>query len=417
MSCSVLHDTADNRISQMKRRYSWPEGHWNWPVSLTHQHGVRAGQMVFTGGQVDLDADGIVRNPGDVFLQCDAALHYLSDVLADLGTGVEDLVRLVVYFIGDAETEACLLDQLAGFLAGRVQPVVNLIALPELCYPDMMIEIEGVAMRGEDDRALPRQCLHLPDMPVLPGAFSHLVVCGDMIFTGDISAVAYDGHVAAPGDVVRQTEIMMDQLSRALSSVDADMGDVVKLNVFYVGAGTAADWERPARIRAGYFPDPGPAPTGMPVPGFPNPEVMTRIYVTAMKGEKTHAWPAGHWDWTTPLPYKHGNKCGQVIHVGGQVSLDSDARVIDPADMVAQTRRAMANVENVLAVLGAGLDDVVKVTTYYQGNASAEALHENLLIRSNSYTAPGPATTGIPMPALVYPDMVIEIEVTAILDT
>jgi len=43
-------------------------------------------------------------------------------------------------------------------------------------------------------------------------------------------------------------------------------------------------------------------------------------------------------------------------------------------------------------------------------------LHENLLIRSGSYTAPGPATTGIPMAALAYQGMVIEIEVIAMLD-
>lgn len=84
--------------------------------------------------------------------------------------------------------------------------------------------------------------------------------------------------------------------------------------------------------------------------------------------------------------------------------------------MVAQTKRAMANVKGVLAEFGATLDDVVKVTTFYQGEASAEALHENLLIRSKSYTVPGPATTGIPMPALVYEQMVIEIEVIAMLD-
>jgi enamine deaminase RidA (YjgF/YER057c/UK114 family) len=76
----------------------------------------------------------------------------------------------------------------------------------------------------------------------------------------------------------------------------------------------------------------------------------------------------------------------------------------------------MDNVARVLAEFGATLDDVVKVTTFYQGNASAEALHENLLIRSGSYTAPGPATTGIPVPALVYEDMVIEIEVIAMLE-
>lgn len=84
--------------------------------------------------------------------------------------------------------------------------------------------------------------------------------------------------------------------------------------------------------------------------------------------------------------------------------------------MVAQTRWAMDNVAAVLAEFGATLDHVVKVTTFYQGKAHPDALHENLQIRSNSYTAPGPATTGIPVPCLVYEDMVIEIEVIAVLD-
>ena len=53
--------------------------------------------------------------------------------------------------------------------------------------------------------------------------------------------------------------------------------------------------------------------------------------------------------------------------MGGQVSLTADAQVIDPGDMVAQTRRAMENIALVLAEFGAGLDDVVKVTTFYQG--------------------------------------------------
>ena len=100
----------------MRKRHSWPEGHWNWPVRLTHQHGVRAGQMIFTGGQVDLDADGNVRNPGDIYQQCDAAMAYLADVLKDLDAGLEDLVRLVVYFVGDAETESRLLKQWRIFL-------------------------------------------------------------------------------------------------------------------------------------------------------------------------------------------------------------------------------------------------------------------------------------------------------------
>jgi enamine deaminase RidA (YjgF/YER057c/UK114 family) len=378
--------------------------------------------MGFTGGQVDLDAQGNVRNPGNLDAQCAASMDYLVTVLQDLGFEPQDLVRLVVYFVGDAVAEAQLTLQLAQIIGDDTRPVLNLISLPELCYPGMRVEIEGVAMRGEDNAALPRRCLHLPDMPFLPVAFSHVVQCDDIIFTSDISAVGPDGMVRAPGNLTQQSQIMMEQLSRVLDAVHADMADVAKLNVWYVGDGTAQDWEKPAKIRAGFFPDPGPAATGMPVTRFADPDVMARINVTAMRSpdggrrEKTFAWPEGHWNWTTPLPYKHGNKCGRMIHVGGQVSLDAAANVIDPGDMVAQTRRAMENIANVLAEFDATLDDVVKVTTFYQGAASAKALHENLMIRSQSYRDPGPATTGIPMPALVYENMVIEIEVIAITD-
>ncbi len=404
----------------MQRQYSWPDGHWNWPVRLTHKHGVKAGKFIFTGGQVDLDPQGNVRHPNDIEQQCASSMEYLRCVLVDLGCGFDDLVRLVVYFVGDAQTEQQLLEQIGNIIGANPRPVINMIGLPELCYPQMMIEIEGVAMRGEEETPLERTCLQLPDMPKLPSAFSHVVQGDGVIFTGDLSAVLPSGDVEAPGDVQKQTEIMMDQLGKTLAAVGADYDDVLKLNAYYVGDGTAENWETPARIRAGYFKDLGPTPTGMTVPYFPNRDVMTKIYVTAMRGqagaqlEKKHVWPKGHWGWTTPLPYSHGTLCGSLIHVGGQVSLTAQAVVIHPGDMVAQTRKAMENVRRVLAEFGADLQDVVKVTTFYQGSASAEALHENLLVRSRSYTEPGPATTGIPMPSLIYKDMMIEIEVIAV---
>ncbi|MEM9125348.1 MAG: Rid family hydrolase, partial [Pseudomonadota bacterium] len=86
----------------MARQYSFPNGHWDWPVKLTHHHGVRAGDLVFTGGQVDLDARGAVRNIGDLPAQCHNAMAYMARLLEDLGTRFDDLVRLVVYYVGNA---------------------------------------------------------------------------------------------------------------------------------------------------------------------------------------------------------------------------------------------------------------------------------------------------------------------------
>ena len=189
--------------------------------------------------------------------------------------------------------------------------------------------------------------------------------------------------MVAPGDVVAQSRAMMERLSVVLARLDADFGDVVKLNVFYVGGGDAETWAVPAKIRAGFFPEPGPAATGVPLEDLGQAGLMTRISVTAMRDPagkrmaKSFSWPDGHWDWTTHLPYKHANRCGRMIHVGGQVSLDGKGGVIDPDDMAAQTRRSMDYIEKALAELGAGLDDVVKVTAFYQGGASAARIHEN----------------------------------------
>jgi enamine deaminase RidA (YjgF/YER057c/UK114 family) len=406
----------------MTRRYSFPKEHWNWPVNLTHHHAVRANDMIFTGGQVDLDTKGTVRNIGDLDQQCRNSMAYMADLFDDLDVTFSDLVRLVVYYVGDAADEARLMDLLGEIIGTDARPVINMINMPELCYPDMLTEIEGVAMRTPDGSAIEKQRFYLDDMPYLPTAFSHVVRSGDMVFTSDMSAQSSNRVVIHSGDIIAQTTLMMDRLQRALQAAEADMSDVMKVNTFYQGNGTAEDWEVSAGIRAGYFTDPGPAATGIPVPSFPCSGLMTKIFATAIKShgtktlKKRYVWPDGHWNWSTQMPYKHGNICGDIIHIGGQVALDSSANVIHPDDMVAQTRIAMDNIALVLAELDATLDDVVKVTTFYQGNASADALHENLLIRSNSYTAPGPATTGIPVPNLVYEHMVIEIEVIAILE-
>ena len=84
-----------------------------------------------------------------------------------------------------------------------------------------------------------------------------------------------------------------------------------------------------------------------------------------------------------------------------------------PDDMPAQTHTSMANIATVLGLLDAELDDIVKVGAFYSAGCGAEALHANLQIRSDSFTEPGPASTGIPLSYLAYPGMVVEFEVLA----
>jgi enamine deaminase RidA (YjgF/YER057c/UK114 family) len=102
-----------------------------------------------------------------------------------------------------------------------------------------------------------------------------------------------------------------------------------------------------------------------------------------------------------------------MIFLGGQVSLDKQGRTVHPGSLTAQTREAMTHIGTILGDLGAGYGDVCKVLALYQGSASGDELHSNLSIRSSFFKEPGPATTGVPLPALAYPDMMIEIDIFA----
>ena len=53
----------------MQKTHCWPEGHWNWPVRVSHKHGVRCGEMIWIGGQVDMSPDAAVLNQGDLVVQ------------------------------------------------------------------------------------------------------------------------------------------------------------------------------------------------------------------------------------------------------------------------------------------------------------------------------------------------------------
>jgi enamine deaminase RidA (YjgF/YER057c/UK114 family) len=407
----------------LTRTHSWPEGHWDWPIHISHKHGIRCGDMIFVGGQVDLDSRGTVLHAGNLATQTAAVMANIDKVLRELGADLGDVVKLIAFYQNDGsrDEQRFLADVARQLPVNGAGPAIMAVPLPALAYPGMLVEIEAVAMRGADGRRMERQGVALRGAAPLPAPLSHGVRCGEMIFVSGLSATDANGASIAAGDIVRQSQIVMDRIGEVLHGFGAGHDDAVKINTYYTGAGQFADWEGAARVRARYFTEPGPAATGIPLPRHATPGLMTRTEITAMLGKdgrrlsRSHVWPQGHWDWPIHLPYKHGIRCGPMIYLGGQVALTPKGEVIEPDDLVEQTRIAMENIRRVLAGFGAGFDDVVKVTAFYEGGASADQLHKNLSVRSACFTEPGPATTGIPLPFLAYEQMVIEIEVVAML--
>ena len=281
----------------MKKRHAWPEGHWNWPIDVTHKHGVRCGEMVWVGGQVDLSPDGVVCNPGDLAAQTRRAMARFARVLGELDCDPEDLVTLLCFYVNDGSIdEAGFLASVGECLPPGAHPAVTAVPVPWLAYEGLQVEIEGYAMRRESGERTPRAFAHASGTSPLPAPFRQGVRSGRMIFVSAQLPVDAMGSVLHPGDIVAQTRRVMTQVGEVLAEFGADYDDVVKLNRWYAGDVGIADFEPAALACAAHFREPGPAATGIPLPRHAVDAVKVKIAVVAMLGEdgrrlpRRHAW-------------------------------------------------------------------------------------------------------------------------------
>lgn len=406
----------------MQKQHATPADHWQWAIPVHHRQGVRCGQMIWLSGQGDLTAAGEIANSDSFEKQVAGTLDNLARVLGEFNAGMGDLTKLLCFYVPEAgvsETE--VLAAIAAHLPSGTRAAITAIPLPYLPYPGMRVMVEGYAMLAADGSHLARTYSPSPIASPLPAPFETAVRCGKMIFVSAQTSVA-GGALAFPGDIIAQTKQVMRQIGAALADFGAGFDDVVKINRWYVGHGSAEDFE-PAAIACGsHFKEPGPAATGIPIPGYTVEGQAIKIELVAMLGEdgqhlpRRHVWPESLWDWTIKLPYHHGLKCHDMIFLGGQVSLDKSGHAVHPDEMQPQTHQAMVHIGTILNELGAGYSDICKLTTMYEGPSGLDAMHENLSVRSSFMSDPGPATTQIVFPALAYPRMIIEIDTFAMVE-
>ena len=403
----------------IKRSYSWPAGHWGWLIPVSHKHGIRSGRMVYVGGQVDKDIKGLVLHHYDLKTQTRVVVKHIQTVLRDLDIALDDIVKLVAFYVNDGSVdEDAFLADLRSQLGAGPAPALTTVPIPYLAYPGMLLEIDTIAMRSESQAALPRTVSAPSGHWRLAGPFSQGLRCGEMIFVSGQVARGPSGEVRHPGDLARQSTDVMEHVGRILSEHGATFDDVVKINSYYVDGGQDDAWCRSIDACRAFFRSPGPVVTGIPLRWFPN-GLMIKTEVIAMLGEdgrplaRRSLSGAGDTSTLVPAPFSPALQCGDMIYVSGQVSSDAKGTVLDSDALVPQTHTVMGKVRTLLAEYGLSMDEVIKVNAFFKSGGTAEELNDNLRVRSACFTEPGPATTGISLPALTDQGMMIDVEVTA----
>jgi 2-iminobutanoate/2-iminopropanoate deaminase len=102
---------------------------------------------------------------------------------------------------------------------------------------------------------------------------------------------------------------------------------------------------------------------------------------------------------------------GRLVYCAGAVALGPDGEVVAEGDIVGQTRQVMENLRLALEAAGATFDDVVKVTNYV---LNVHDWRQVLPVRAEYIKEPYPASTFVEVSALMFPELLIEIEAVAV---
>lgn len=120
---------------------------------------------------------------------------------------------------------------------------------------------------------------------------------------------------------------------------------------------------------------------------------------------------------TVPFGFSHAvlQSGGRTLHLAGQVAWDRDCQLIGGADVIAQTRQALANLKEVLLAVEATPADVVRLRTYVVNHTPDKLGPICAEIAAFYGDALPAANTFIGVSALALPDFLIEIEADAAL--
>ena len=119
---------------------------WPWARQYRIAQGVQVDGLVYTSGQVALDPEGNLVGKDDMGAQARQVFENIRAVLAEAGGSMDDVVK-ITSFITD-------MSQYADFAAARTEafpnniPASSTVATPELVNPDLLVEVEAVAIIG-----------------------------------------------------------------------------------------------------------------------------------------------------------------------------------------------------------------------------------------------------------------------------
>lgn len=124
--------------------------------------------------------------------------------------------------------------------------------------------------------------------------------------------------------------------------------------------------------------------------------------VTFLNPAEVHT-PVGNYTHTATVPAGT-----ELVFVSGQVGIRKDGSI--PATFPEQAEVVFENLRECLAAHGLGMESVVKLNTYLVLGQDVQSMRA---IRQRHFGAHRPTSTAVFVPALVSPELLLEVEAVA----
>ena len=117
------------------------------PFGYSHVVDAPAGRIIYVSGQVPLDADGQLVGEGDFAAQTRQVFENLSRALEAAAASWSDVVKLEYFLrdVGEITSVRAIRDD---YVDTERPPASTLVEVSGLFRPDVLIEIQAVAIRA-----------------------------------------------------------------------------------------------------------------------------------------------------------------------------------------------------------------------------------------------------------------------------
>lgn len=115
--------------------------------------------------------------------------------------------------------------------------------------------------------------------------------------------------------------------------------------------------------------------------------------------------------WEDVVGYSRAVRVGNVVEVAGTTAVDEQGKVVGVGDAAEQTRYILNKIKGALNAAGAQLSDVARTRMFVTDISRWEAIGR---VHGEFFKDIKPVATMVQVSALIDPDLLVEIEVTAV---